>query len=178
MSCPVLGSCPCAQRYVELLDRYPQLSSAVINGVGVFSWYAMPDAIRSRAVRTLLKTGILSVMVHHGAREVCKVSEEVKEAVAEARENGVSLTPYIGAGAAAVAVSGVVAVLGERFLFRRGECFRAQGRALAHTRQALPLAALALLPLAFAPLLNGGTYSYVQDREGGCGGNCECSCGK
>lgn len=178
MTCPVLGSCPCAQRYVELLDRYPQLSSAVINGAGVFSWYAMPDAIRSRAVRTLLKTGILSVMVHHGAREVCKVSEDVKEAVAEARESGVSLTPYIGAGAAAVAVSGVVAVLGERFLFRRGERRRVEGRALAHTRQALPLAALALTPALLSRYLDGGEYAYIQEGEGGCGGNCDCSCGK
>lgn len=178
MSCPVLGSCPCAQRYTALLDEYPTLSAAVITGGGAFAWYAMPDAIRSRAVRTLLKAGLLSVIVHHQAREVCKVSGEVTEAIEEARENGIAMGPYLAAGWALAGISVTAAVVGERLLFRRGERRRAQGYALAHTRQALPLAALALLPLAFRPLLEGGTYEYAQEGEGGCGGNCDCSCGK
>ncbi|WP_175957054.1 hypothetical protein [Schaalia sp. Marseille-Q2122] len=178
MSCPTGCSHPFAERYVEWLDAYPQFSNAVINGGGILVWYAMPDVVRSRAVRTLLKAGILSAMVHHGAREVSKVSDEVKEAVEEARENGISVAPFIGAGVAMAAVGGVAAVFGERFLFRRGERRRAEGRALAHTRQAVPLALLGVLPVLLDRYIEGAEYEYVQEGEGGCGGNCDCSCGK
>ncbi|MCZ2261571.1 hypothetical protein, partial [Isoptericola sp. QY 916] len=65
------------------------------------------------------------------------------------------------AAAAAVALAVTVAVAGEKWAYRRGERWRAQGRRLPHTRVGLVLGALAAVATALDP-----SISMVRPAEG------------
>ncbi|QWW19557.1 hypothetical protein I6B53_10885 [Schaalia sp. 19OD2882] len=154
----------------ELISRHPDsIRHAAITAAETFAWYAMPDLVRSRAVRTVLKTGILVDLVRRslpahwfgGAGEVDPWADsdtsdpwagsdqgeaasagtpgEVLRTVTENPAGALPPLTLVG-GVAALGIAASVAA--EKCLFRKGEARRARGNAVGHTVVALPLAAL------------------------------------
>ena len=144
-------SCPC----VGSVDPTRVAGFAV--GVGAtVAWYALPDYVRSRPLRGLVKAGLLGVLgwsmvaqLPEGAElppyddedtDCSKASpvagEDPLEGVTEADPAELAVLAGAALGSAMITV-GV-----ERWLFRRGERRRAQGARFAHTRQGLALGAL------------------------------------
>ena len=133
-------SCPCAGS----VD--PTRVAGFAAGVGAtVAWYALPDYVRSRPLRGLVKAGLLGVL---GWSRVAQLPE------------GAELPPYddeeadpaeLAVLAGAALGSAMITVGVERWLFRRGEGRRAQGVRFAHTRQGLALGGLeaALTVLTF-----------------------------
>jgi len=126
-------------------------------GVGAtVAWYALPDYVRSRPLRGLVKAGLLGVLgwsmvaqLPEGAElppyddedvDCSKSSpvagEDPLEGVTEADPAELAVLAGAALGSAMITV-GV-----ERWLFRRGERRRAQGARFAHTRQGLVLGGL------------------------------------
>ena len=126
-------------------------------GVGAtVAWYALPDYVRSRPLRGLVKAGLLGVLgwsmvaqLPEGAELApyddedvdCSKSspvagEDPLEGVTEADPAELAVLAGAALGSAMITV-GV-----ERWLFRRGERRRAQGARFAHTRQGLVLGGL------------------------------------
>jgi hypothetical protein len=120
------------------------------------AWYALPDYVRSRPLRGLVKAGLLGVLgwsmvaqLPEGAElppyddedtDCSKSSpvagEDPLDGVTEADPAELAVLAGAALGSAMITV-GV-----ERWLFRRGERRRAQGARFAHTRQGLALGAL------------------------------------
>ena len=144
-------SCPCAGS----VD--PTRVAGFAAGVGAtVAWYALPDYVRSRPLRGLVKAGLLGVLgwsmvaqLPEGAElppyddedtDCSKSSpvagEDPLEGVTEADPAELAVLAGAALGSAMITV-GV-----ERWLFRRGERRRAQGSRFAHTRQGLALGAL------------------------------------
>ena len=144
-SCPCLGS----------VD--PMRVAGFAAGVGAtVAWYALPDYVRSRPLRGLVKAGLLGVLgwsmvaqLPEGAElppyddedvDCSKSSpvagEDPLEGVTEADPAELAVLAGAALGSAMITV-GV-----ERWLFRRGERRRAQGARFAHTRQGLVLGGL------------------------------------
>lgn len=108
----------------------------------VLAWYALPDLVRSRGLRGVVKTGLLAVTAV-GAAAVpdtwdCagKVPEQVEAAVADLPKPAV----------AAIAVAGAVGATAltvwfEKAVYARGERKRAEGARFAHTVPAVVMAA-------------------------------------
>lgn len=153
-------SCPC----VGSVDPTRVAGFAV--GVGAtVAWYALPDYVRSRPLRGLVKAGLLGVLgwsmvaqLPEGAElppyddedtDCSKSSpvagEDPLDGVTEADPAELAVLAGAALGSAMITV-GV-----ERWLFRRGERRRAQGARFAHTRQGLALGGLeaALTVLTF-----------------------------
>ena len=153
-------SCPCAGP----VD--PTRVAGFAAGVGAtVAWYALPDYVRSRPLRGLVKAGLLGVLgwsmvaqLPEGAELApyddedvdCSKSspvagEDPLEGVTEADPAELAVLAGAALGSAMITV-GV-----ERWLFRRGERRRAQGARFAHTRQGLALGGLeaALTVLTF-----------------------------
>ena len=144
-SCPCLGS----------VD--PMRVAGFAAGVGAtVAWYALPDYVRSRPLRGLVKTGLLGVLGWSMVAQLPKgaelppyddedvdcsksspvAGEDPLEGVTEA--DPAELTVLAGAALG----SAMITVGVERWLFRRGERRRAQGARFAHTRQGLVLGGL------------------------------------
>ena len=162
-------SCPCAAD--------PTRVAGLAAGVGAtVAWYALPDYVRSRPLRGLIKTGLLGVIgwslvsMLPDEPELAPYDDEVDcskgaEAAGEDPLEGVTEAagedPLEGVTEAAprelavlggaVAGSALVTLALERWLFRRGERRRASGVRFAHTRQGLALGGLeaALTALTF-----------------------------
>lgn len=116
----------------------------------VFAWYALPDVVRSRTARGLLKTGLLAATA--AAVPTLLATDE-----APALPDGVwPPTPAALAGGVALLAAGTAAtVWGERAVFAFGERRRARGVRFAHALPALGLAALAAASLAVDPPRQG-----------------------
>lgn len=120
--------------------RTDRLMFAGVSALTVLAWYALPDAVRSRGVRAVLKTALLGVT---GAG-VALIPEVYPEARSLARRPRVDLpVPAL----AALAASGTAAlaagtVWAEKAVYARGERRRASGVRWAHTPLALALAGL------------------------------------
>ena len=115
-------------------DRFPIAAAA---GAVTLAWYAMPDVVRSRGLRTVLKLGLLGgSFAAHRAWAPADL-----EGLAELRHSVSDDAYAIGIGA--LALGSVLAVIGEQKIYRLGERRRARGRVLAHTGPALVLAGLA-----------------------------------
>ena len=142
-------SCPCPLN----LSITPTRAAGLAVGTGApVAWYALPDVVRSRPLRGLMKVGLLGAMgwslvslMPEGDElppydDETDCSEEKTEdpldGVTEAEPRELAVL------AGAVLGSAVVTVAVERWLFRRGERRRAAGVRLAHTRQGLALGAL------------------------------------
>ena len=151
MSASSTCSCPC----VGSVD--PSRVAGFAAGVGAtVAWYALPDYVRSRTLRGLVKAGLLGVLgwsmvaqLPEGAELApyddedvdCSKSspvagEDPLDGVTEADPTELAVLAGAALGSAMITV-GV-----ERWLFRRGERRRAQGARFAHTRQGLVLGAL------------------------------------
>ncbi len=121
------------------------LPVAAATGVATFAWYAMPDAVRSRRVRTLLKGGLIAGVLgtyaaFRGPREATNGPDATDELF-----NAVNAEPgkmlAIGAGMATAGIG--LTVLGEKTAFAWGERRRARGVRWAHAAPAVALGALA-----------------------------------
>ena len=144
-------SCPC----VGSVD--PTRVAGFAAGVGAtVAWYALPDYVRSRPLRGLVKAGLLGVLGWSMVAQLpeaaelppyddedadCSKSspvagEDPLDGVTEADPAELAVLAGAALGSAMITV-GV-----ERWLFRRGEGRRAQGARFAHTRQGLALGAL------------------------------------
>lgn len=153
-------SCPC----VGSVD--PTRVAGFAAGVGAtVAWYALPDYVRSRPLRGLVKAGLLGVL---GWSMVAQLPEGVELPPYDDEDTDCSKSsPVAGedplegvteADPAELAVlagaalgSAMITVGVERWLFRRGERRRAQGSRFAHTRQGVALGGLeaALTALTF-----------------------------
>ncbi|OKL54142.1 hypothetical protein BSZ39_05635 [Bowdeniella nasicola] len=133
----------------QLPDLRRNLPLTLGIGAGTFAYYALPDVVRSRTARGLLKTGLVAGMT--AAYFATDLSKENQEACEEA-SNGVMdrlsevpmplvATGIIGSLAASIAVT----VWVEKSIFARGERRRAAGVRGAHTRQAIGLGVLGAL---------------------------------
>lgn len=154
-----LSSCsrPCAAN--------PTRVAGLAAGVGAtVAWYALPDYVRSRPLRGLIKTGLLGVIgwslvsMLPDEPELAPYDDEVDcskgtEAAGEDPLDDITeADPSELAVLAGAAVGSAMITVGvERWLFRRGERRRAQGSRFAHTRQGLVLGGLeaALTALTF-----------------------------
>ena len=144
-------SCPCTGS----VD--PTRVAGFAAGVGAtVAWYALPDYVRSRPLRGLVKAGLLGVLGWSMVAQLPEPSElppyddedvdcsksspvageDPLEGVTEADPAELAVLAGAALGSAMITV-GV-----ERWLFRRGERRRAAGVRLAHTRQGLALGAL------------------------------------
>lgn len=126
-------------------------------GVGAtFAWYALPDYVRSRPLRTLVKTGLLGVLGWSMVAQLPQAAElppyddetdcsESSPVAGEDPLDGVTEADpaELAVLAGAALGSAMITVAVERWLFQRGERHRAQGSRFAHTRQGLVLGGLA-----------------------------------
>lgn len=142
-------SCPCPLN----LSMTPTRAAGLAVGTGAtIAWYALPDVVRSRPLRGLVKVGLLGAMgwslvsLMPEGDELPPYDDETdcSEAKTEDPLDGVTEAEprELAVLAGAVLGSAVVTVAVERWLFRRGERRRAQGARFAHTRQGLALGAL------------------------------------
>lgn len=157
MTSPVLveshsdRTCGCALVNVRhaLEDPKKRLGTAV--GVAATAaWYALPDVVRRRGARAVIKAGLLAAVIWSATAQMPPYPDEESdcdgapapegddplEGATEAAPGELAL--LAGAGIGTVCLT--VAV--EKWLFRRGERRRAAGVRLAHTRQGLVIGAL------------------------------------
>ena len=142
-------SCPCPLN----LSITPTRAAGLAVGTGAtIAWYALPDVVRSRPLRGLVKVGLLGAMgwslvsLMPEGDELPPYDDEMdcSEAKTEDPLDGVTEAEprELAVLAGAVLGSAGVTVAVERWLFRRGERRRAAGVRLAHTRQGLALGVL------------------------------------
>lgn len=125
----------------------PQAQLAAGTGLVTLAWYAMPDAIRSRGVRTALKTALLAASVAGIAAVLPK--DEARWLPEQTQE----LSPgLIAAAAGGIAAGTALTVWGEKAVFAFGERRRARGVRFAHALPALGLAALGAASAYSSPL--------------------------
>lgn len=150
----------------------PRVRPALLTGALAVAYYASPDIVRSRTLRgvvkTTLVTGITALSIDDWRRERAAEAARVDAAAETEAEPDVVDEEHVptaelirripaGKGAALAAVAGgamaasiVVTVAAERWIHRRGETRRASGARLPHTVPALLwggiAAALTLIP--------------------------------
>ncbi|MGO1402186.1 MAG: hypothetical protein ACTHUY_07365 [Flaviflexus sp.] len=121
----------------------PVRTSLAVTGT-VFAHYAMPDFVKSKFLRFIGKTAVNSALVawtaSHSSEELGQAGEQLQEFLDSADAETLKSTAGIAAGATLGTT--VIAVAGEKWLYRRAEKKRAEGKHLAHTKQALVLAVL------------------------------------
>lgn len=119
-------------------SRNNRLTFAGVAALTVLTWYALPDAVRSRGLRAVIKTGLLGVtaagmaMIPQVYPDAEKFAQEVRNDVPESARTAAA------AGAAALAVVGTI--WGEKVIYARGERIRAGGVRCAHTSAAVAMA--------------------------------------
>lgn len=118
--------------------RTSRLAFAGVGFLTVLTWYAIPDAVRSRRARGLIKAALLAVTAA-GVAEIPRVYPEVRN---------LNLTPQVDvttperAAALLGSAAGLTAVTiwGEKAIFGYGERRRERGVRCAHTPLALAMA--------------------------------------
>lgn len=158
-----LGACGSARfsRAVDLATEHPRTTGMLAMAGGTLAWYAMPDVIRSKGLRTVLKTAIIAAMAaalrveggvtlatrRHarpsggdGAVVRGPLTHEERAALHDLAADRRRLAAVAVTTATTVAVSTWATVRLESWLFHRGEHRRAQGAVVPHVRQAVPLA--------------------------------------
>lgn len=114
-----------------------RLAFAGVSAVTVLTWYALPDAVRSRGLRAAIKAGLLGVTAYG----VAKIPAVFPEARALASDPVDVPRPVLAGAAAAAAVAGTAATVWfEKVVFAAGERRRADGVRCAHTPLAAALA--------------------------------------
>lgn len=119
-------------------DPYGPAAAAAVTGATTLAWYAMPDLVRSRTLRALLKTTALSGATGY----FVKAASEQGFDLGEVLEGQVWGTREVLGGALGGLIATVATVAVEKAIFAFGERRRARGRRLAHTLPALGLTAL------------------------------------
>ena len=118
--------------------------NAVLAATTTAAYYALPDITRSKALRTLGKTGLMvGSSLHVIAAEQPHYRENAKELGEFLRGADADTLRVTAAMITAVSIAATAATVAcEKAIFRRGERRRAEGRRLPHTRQALVLGLL------------------------------------
>jgi hypothetical protein len=132
-----------------------RLAFAGVSALTVLTWYALPDAVRSRPARAVIKVGLLGL----SAAGVAMIPQVFPEARRLKLEPGIDLPrPAVAAlavGATAVATGGTIWL--EKAIYARGERIRARGVRCAHT----PAAAAMALATGAAALVD---WTKLTDR--------------
>jgi hypothetical protein len=118
--------------------RTSRLAFAGVAALTVLTWYALPDAVRSRRARTVIKAGLLGVTAA-GAAMIPRVFPEERQLKPDLR---IDLPGPAGAALAvgATAVATVATIWFEKAIYARGERKRARGVRCAHTPAAAAMA--------------------------------------
>lgn len=115
-----------------------RLAFAGVSALTVLTWYALPDAVRSRRAWALIKAGLLGVTAA-GAAMIPQVFPEVRDFRPEPPiDLPAPALAALGVGAAAVATAGTIWF--EKAVFAGGERRRARGVRCAHTPAAVAMA--------------------------------------
>lgn len=118
--------------------RTNRLVFAGVSALTVLTWYAVPDAVRSRRARAMIKCGLLGVTAA-GAALIPQVFPEVREFEPEPLVDlPAPALAALGVGATALATAGTVWL--EKVVFASGERRRARGVRCAHTPAAVAMA--------------------------------------
>jgi hypothetical protein len=125
--------------------RTRRLAFAGVSALTVLTWYALPDAIRSRWLRGVIKTGLLGITAEGVAMIPQIFAQELPRRSAPRIDLPVTAQAALAVGATAAA--GVGTVWAEKAVYAYGERRRARGARCAHTPVA---AALALATAAVA----------------------------
>ena len=149
MTSPQTCSCP-----VTAVLTPTRAAGLAVGAGATLAWYALPDVVRSRPLRGVVKAGLLGAIgwsiialmppdgelpPYDDETDCSNPSEswdDPLDGVNEAEPRELAVLAGAGFGSA------VVTVAVERWLFRRGERRRAAGVRFAHTRQGLALGAL------------------------------------
>ena len=118
--------------------RTSRLAFAGVSALTVLTWYALPDAVRSRRARAVIKVGLLAVTAA-GAAVIPQVFPEASLHKPEPPADlpGPALAGIV-IGAAATAMIGTVWF--EKVVYAHGERKRARGVRCAHTPAAIAMA--------------------------------------
>ena len=101
---------------------------ALGGGVTVLAWYALPDVVRSKKLRSLIKAGLLGVTAYAGTM-LPGLATEVEDLSTSVRKQLVDLPPKTATGilVGGTAAMAAITVLAEKWIFTRGELRRARG---------------------------------------------------
>ena len=118
--------------------RKSRLAFAGVAALTVLTWYALPDAVRSRRARAVIKAGLLGVTAA-GVAMIPQVFPEARQLKLEPRIDlpGPALAA-LAVGGTAAATAGTIWL--EKAIYARGERLRARGVRCAHTRAAAAMA--------------------------------------
>ena len=131
--------------------RTSRLAFAGVSALTVLTWYALPDAVRSRRARAVIKAGLLGVTAA-GAVMIPQVFPEARDFRPEPLiDLPAPALAALGVGAAALATAGTIWF--EKAVFASGERRRARGACCAHT----PAAAAMALATGAAALVDWAT---------------------
>ena len=120
--------------------RVSRYAFAGVSALTVLTWYALPDVVRSRRARVVLKAGLLGVTAA-GAAMIPQVFPEPAHPKPEPRfELSGPAVAGLALGTTAAGVAGTVWL--EKAVYARGERRRADGVRCAHTRPAVVMALL------------------------------------
>lgn len=125
-------------------SRTDRLAFAGVAALTVLTWYALPDAVRGRTLRGVIKTALLGVTAA-GVAVTPEVFPEVRRLTPTPTVDlPAPVAATLVAGAAALTLGATV--WGEKVIYARGERARARGVRCAHTRTAVLLALATAAP--------------------------------
>jgi len=118
--------------------RTRRLVFAGVSALTVLTWYALPDAVRSRRARAVIKVGLLGVSAA-GVGMIPQVFPDAQPLKLEPRTDlPVPAVAALAVGGTAVATAGTIWL--EKAVYALGERQRARGVRCAHTRAAAAMA--------------------------------------
>lgn len=115
---------------------------AAVAAASTFVWYAMPDVVRSRGARVLLKTVVAAAVGVWAGTIIREHGDQLDEVVSnfpKSDELNANQSTLIGG---VVLASLGLTIAAEKAIFAFGERRRARGVRLAHTAPAIGLAGL------------------------------------
>ena len=115
-----------------------RLAFAGVSALTVLTWYALPDAIRSRKARTVIKAGLVGVTMA-GVANIPAVFPEASRLKPTPRIE-LPKPALIGLALGAVAATTAGTVWFEKAIYANGERRRARGVRCAHTPAATVMA--------------------------------------
>ena len=134
-------------------SRTTRLAFAGVSALTVLTWYALPDAVRSRGARAVIKVGLLGVTAA-GVAMMPQVFPEARDLTPLRRlDLPAPALAALAVGAAALTTIGTI--WGEKAVYARGERLRARGVRCAHT----PVAAMLALATGAAVLVDWSKLS-------------------
>lgn len=114
-----------------------RLLFAGVSALTVLTWYALPDAVRSRPARGVLKAGLLAVTAV-GVAKIPEVFPEARQVPAPRVDLPMPAIAALAVGATAAAAAATVWF--EKLVYIMGERRRASGVRCAHTPAAVAMA--------------------------------------